>query len=403
MDVDAYVCFIIDKPCSCCFTTHASHTHLHRSTRMSDGFDYVFPAIRGIQAQREYYVSMCPMRLLPRLFHFNEEELSPELRAQRQLNKSRLPELSRYITQNSDNYVFSAITVSIDADVAFEQMNGAAEESRIGLLRVPMTARFIINDGQHRRAAIERALRDKPELGDETIAVVFFLDKGLERCQQMFADLNRYAIRPSKSLGVLYDYRDEVALLAKSLVASSEIFRDVVELEKTSLAPRSRQLFTLSAIYLATRELIADIPETDTVETAKLALGFWETVAAHLDEWKRVRQGELTAGEVRAECIHTHAVVLQALARMGRALLQQHPNGWKRRLSRLNDIDWRRANTSLWEGRALVGGRLSKAHQHVILTANAIKAHLGLALSPEEQEIEEAFKRGISEKQPESG
>ena len=369
---------------------------------MSDGFDYVFPAIRGIQAQREYYVSMCPMRLLPKLFHFNEEELSPELRAQRQLNKSRLPELSRYITQNSENYVFSAITVSIDADVAFEQINGASEESRIGLLRVPMTARFIINDGQHRRAAIERALLDKPELGDETIAVVFFLDKGLERCQQMFADLNRYAIRPSKSLGVLYDYRDEVALLTKTLVANSEVFRDVVELEKTSLAPRSRRLFTLSAIYQATGELIADLPETNTEETAQLALDFWESVAASLDEWKRVRRGELTAGEVRAEFIHTHAVVLQALARMGRTLFQQHPHGWKRRLVRLNSIDWRRANEAIWEGRALVGGRLSKAHQHVILTANAIKAHLGLALSPEEQEIEEAFKRGISEKKTES-
>ena len=134
---------------------------------MSDGFEYVFPAIRGIQAQREYYVSMCPMRLLPKLFHFDEEELSPELRAQRQLNKARVPELSRYIMENFDNYVFSAITVSIDAEVAFERVNGAADESRIGLLRVPMTARFIVNDGQHRRAAIERALRDKPELGDE--------------------------------------------------------------------------------------------------------------------------------------------------------------------------------------------------------------------------------------------
>ena len=58
-----------------------------------------------------------------------------------------------------------------------------------------MDARFIINDGQHRRAAIEMALRDRPELADETISVVFFLDPKLERCQQMFADLNRYAVR----------------------------------------------------------------------------------------------------------------------------------------------------------------------------------------------------------------
>ena len=192
---------------------------------MSTGFEYVFPAIRGIQAQREYYVSMCPMRLLPKLFLFDEEELVPELRAQRQLNKARLPELSRYITQNADNYVFSAITVSVDGEVSFEQLvDDEGESSRIGKLRIPMTARFIINDGQHRRAAIDLALRERPELGDESIAVVFFLDRGLERCQQMFADLNRYAIRPSKSLGILYDYRDETAQLAKALIAKSPVF-----------------------------------------------------------------------------------------------------------------------------------------------------------------------------------
>jgi len=360
---------------------------------MSDGFEYQFPAIRGIQAQREYYVSMCPMRLLPRLFQF-DEELAPELRAQRQLNRARIPELSRYIAENVDNYVFSAITVSIDADVAFAPFAGEGEENRIGILKVPMSARFIINDGQHRRAAIDVALQNNPELGDETIAVVFFLDKGLERCQQMFADLNRYAIRPSSSLSILYDYRDETAQLVKSLIASSDIFRDVVELEKTSLAPRSRRLFTLSAIYHATNELLSGLPETSPEKSADLALEFWEAVAMQMDDWNRVRRGDLTAGEVRADFIHTHSVVLQALARTGRALISRYPKSWQKKTAGLKTIDWRRANSAMWEGRALVGGQLSKAHQNITLTANAIKTQLGLDLSEEEQRVEDAFKRG---------
>ena len=367
-----------------------------KEREMTTGFEYVFPAIRGIQAHREYYVSMCPMRLLPKLFQFDEEELAPQLRAQRHLNKARLPELSRYITENSDNYVFSAITVSIDADVAFEEISGNIEINRVGLLRIPMSARFIINDGQHRRAAIDLALREKPELGDETIAVVFFMDKGLERCQQMFADLNRYAIRPSKSLGILYDYRDETAQLAKALIASSEIFRDVVELEKTSLAPRSRRLFTLSAIYNATSELLADLTITEPEEDAQLALQFWESVASYMKEWEQVRNGKLTAGEVRADFIHTHSVVLQALARAGRALIQRYPKHWQRKLGGLKELNWRRSNSNLWEGRALVGGQLAKAHQNVVLTANAIKTHLGLALTEDEQRVEDAFRRGMN-------
>lgn len=360
---------------------------------MTADFKYVFPAIRGIQARREYYASMCPLRLIPKLFLFDEEEVVPELRAQRHLNKSRVPEMSRYIAENPDDYVFSAITASVDGEVVFEQIADEGEASRVGLLHIPMTARFVINDGQHRRAAIEMALRERPEIGEETIAVVFFLDAGLERCQQMFADLNRYAIRPSKSLGILYDYRDETAEIAKALIAKSPVFRGLVELEKTTLSARSRRLFTLSAIYHATSELLHGIDLEDPQEAAELALSFWEEIAKHMAEWERVRAGRVTAGEIRADYIHTHGVVLQALARAGNALIRRHPEGWSNEIAKVGGIDWRRANVALWEGRALLAGRVSKAQQNVSLTTNAIKTHLGLPLSPEEQRVEDAFRR----------
>ena len=357
---------------------------------MSRGFEYVFPAIQGIQAQREYYVSMCPMRLIPKIFLFNEEELVPELRAQRQLNRVRVPEIARYMVGNTDSYVFSAITASVDVEVAFEPI-GDADNGRIGVLRIPMDAKFIINDGQHRRAAIEMALRDRPELADETIAVVFFLDPKLERCQQMFADLNRYAIRPSSSLGVLYDHRDELALLTKRLVASSPAFKDLVELERTTLSLRSRRLFTLSAIHHATSALLAHLESAEVAERVEKAVDFWETVAENMEEWQLVREGKITAGEVRQDYINSHAVVLQALGRAGQTVLSQTRETLKATLEPLRAIDWRRSNACLWEGRALIGGRVSKAQQSVLLTTNVIKQQLGLDLSPEERRAEDAL------------
>ena len=39
-----------------------------------------------------------------------------------------------------------------------------------------------------------------PDLAKDTVAVVFFKDKGLKKSQQMFSDLNRHAIRPSTSI-----------------------------------------------------------------------------------------------------------------------------------------------------------------------------------------------------------
>ena len=188
------------------------------------GFEYVFPSIRGVQAGREYYISMCPMRLIPRIFLFDEEELKPELRAQRSLNKQRIPEMSRYLLNNPKGYTFSALTASVDGKVKFESLGQADDDRNVGHLHIPMTARFVINDGQHRRAAIEAALQENPDLGDETISVVFFLDVGLKRCQQMFADLNRFAVRPTTSLGLLYDHRDLDAQIAKSVVEQVPVF-----------------------------------------------------------------------------------------------------------------------------------------------------------------------------------
>jgi DNA sulfur modification protein DndB len=361
---------------------------------MDPNFQYIFPAIRGIQAKREYYVSMCPLHLIPKIFIWDEEVLPPELRAQRILNKSRVPEMARYLADGPDNYVFSAITASIDADVTFESLGEEASNNQVGVLRVPMSARFIINDGQHRRAAIEMALHENPDLGNETIAVVFFLDRGLTRCQQMFADLNRYAVRPSRSLGLLYDHRDEMASIAKLVALKSTAFKDVVEMEKSTLSARSRKLFTLSAIYTATSALLNNIETETEEERASLAIEFWNEVDHHVPEWGLVRDRKITAGEVRQDFIHSHGVALHALGKVGNELLRKQPKLWKSKLDKLSGIDWSRSNSDFWEGRALVIGRVSKANQSVVLTTNILKKQLAMKLKPEEQEIEDSFLRG---------
>lgn len=354
---------------------------------MDRAFEYVFPAIRGVQAKRPFYVSMCPLRLIPRLFLFNEAELVPELRAQRQLNKQRLPEIARYIADNRDSYVFSAITASVDADVRFEPHEGSTD---LGILHIPMDARFIINDGQHRRAAIEMALAKCPDLGDESISVVFFLDRGLERCQQMFADLNRYAIRPSTSLNVLYDHRDHRARLAKLIVDGLPDLKPLVDLEKSNLSKGARHLVTLSALFTATSTLIDghDLEEQDEEE---VVLGFWRAVFDELDEWRRVASGEITAGAFRSDFLYGQAVVLDALGRVGNGLVLD-PRPWSDKLAGLGRISWRRDDPS-WEGRAMVGGVVSKGRQSVVLTAAAIKSALGLELAADERRAEEALGR----------
>lgn len=337
---------------------------------------------------------MCPLRLIPKIFLFDEDELSPELRAQRMLNKGRLPALTKYVLDNPEDYVFSALTASVDGDMDFESAGVDGTAFRTGQLRIPMASRFLINDGQHRRAAIELALKENPDLGDETIAVVFFHDAGLARSQQMFADLNRHAVRPARSIGVLYDHRDGEAQIARTVAGRSAVFKGYVEMEKSNLSARSRKMFTLSALYYGTQALLQGL-DVEPKEGADLAQSYWEAVDKLLPEWAAVRTRELSASEMRRDFIHSHGIALHALGRIGNSLLRDStaPSKWKRRLTPLKKVDWSRSNGD-WEGRAIVGGRVSKSHQNVTLTVNYLRNHLGLGLSPEERRVEDAYLRG---------
>ena len=215
-----------------------------------------FFGIRGTQANTEYYVCMVPLSVLSKLFIFSDSELPPSIRSQRILNKARIPEMKRYILQNRDSYVFSALTASVDGDIVFKPIDGIEQHRALGEIEISINNRIVINDGQHRKAAIDAALAECPELRYEDIAVVLFPDTGLKRSQQMFSDLNRYAIRPTKSINILYDQRDPFSAMICNIVEDLPMFGKWVDKEKASVSNRSRALFTLSGIYGSSQDLV---------------------------------------------------------------------------------------------------------------------------------------------------
>ena len=359
-----------------------------------ESYEYVFTALRGRQAGREYYVAMCPMKLVPKIFLFLEEEIPAELRSQRTLNKSRIPEIANYIINNQTNYIFSSITASVDGEVRFEQisLNGEKIED-VGKLRITMDSRFIINDGQHRRAAIEQALAECPELGDETISVVFFIDVGLKNTQQMFADLNKHSVRPTRSIGILYDHRDPLSALARTLIEKVGVFRNLTEIEKTNISNRSTKLFTLSSIFQGTVSLLRKSQNSKEVskKDVSLAIGFWENVCSNMKDWQLAAEKSVSTHELRQDYIHSHALAMHAIGRLGASLLSTANKDYKKELKKLQKIDWARKNKALWEGRAMIAGKISKSHNSVILTTNHLKNTFRLKLTPEEKKVEQEY------------
>ena len=334
---------------------------------------YSFAAIRGVQAGRAYYVAMVPLKTVGRLFRFNEDELPPQLRAQRELNKGRIPAIARYLTDNAREYVLSALSATVDGALRFDAVPG---ERSVGTLTVDMTAMIVINDGQHRRAGIVEALRERPTLGDETIAVTLFPDEGLERSQQMFVDLNQHGVKPARSLRLYYDGRDEGAQLTRAVAAAIPLFRDLTDFTRTNLPAGSRKLFTFSSLHTATAALVADAALAATAEDPSAAVNFWQDVIGNMSDWIAAGRREVSTADLRRETIHAHGVALEAIAIAGARAINERPDKWRSSLEGLRDIDWSRDNAQLWEGRALVNGRVNRSRTSVLLTAELISRTL---------------------------
>ncbi len=350
-------------------------------------FVYRFPVVRGVQAKREYFIAMVPLKMIPKLFPPEEEYVPPEFRAQRKLNEIRIPVISKYILENRENYVFSALAASIDGYFKF----CPSEFPDVGVLEISMDAKILINDGQHRKAAILEAISEDESLLNETISVVFFEDQGLARSQQMFTDLNKHAVKTSNSIAELYDSRDELAVYTRSVVSKIKFLDTYTDKEKDILGKYSSNLFTLNTFYVANKKVISG--NVITIDTEAFLLHFWQAVTKNIVQWNELQKKEISKVDLRENYIVTQAIVIQALGRIGNVFLSQPEFDIEKTLRGLKKIDWKR-NAECWQLRAIkANGRMISGETAVLLTANVIKQELGLPLTPDEAEREEKFLR----------
>ena len=334
---------------------------------------------------------MCSFATIYNHFKFNDDpQIPPNMRAQRKLRQSRIPEITNYIINNPKDYILSSITVSVGSKISFSPAPGPGEGGRMGTIIIPIDAPILINDGQHRSAAIKSAYQQRPEMGNEKMSVVFFEDKGLHKSQQMFADLNKHAVKPTRSLGILYDHRDTFARFIVSLANDVEVFRGRTEMEKTSISNRSTKFFTLNGIADATRYLLRIKTKTIPADKQQLAKDYWAEVAKNIPEWNLLNEKKVSPSELRVNYVHAHTNVLNALGMVGYVLTTQ-PDPWKSKLKGLQKVRWER-DDPIWEGKLVIDGRMLKTNLGIKKAAEVILAGCGVDKTLDEFEGQKSQK-----------
>jgi DNA sulfur modification protein DndB len=318
------------------------------------------PATRGHMGKTEYFTANFRLGLIDKLFTYDPEdmaELPIEQRTQRALKKGRVPEIADYIL-NNDDYIFSSITVSVDA----EELEFVPSEidPNVGILKLPMEANWIVNDGQHRVAGIVEAIRHSPSLRSDTISVVILPDEGLERSQQIFSDLNRTVVKTSKSIDILFDHRSPINRITNTVVERVSLFAGKTDKERVSLSVRSAAFATLSSVQVATAGLFAHVDEKDLESNydthESLAVEFWEHVTTMVEPWAEIASGVTKPSEARGTYLSSYAILIAAIGAVGGSAISSDSD-WKELLAPLKDIDFRKDNDE-WQGYCMAGNEV---------------------------------------------
>jgi len=188
----------------------------------------------------------------------------------------------------------------------------------------------------------------------------------------------------------IFDDRGDWMAITRQTIDEVGVFTGRVDMTKTALSNRSRNLFTFSAIHQANIQLLGDRKQFSVAERGETAVQFWNTVAANMPDWQAVCAEKIPPADYRTEFVCAHGIALAGLARLGRSLLAEFPKTWPAKLKKLRTINWRRNNATTWEGRAMLAGRLSKSSTCVVLTGNVLKQTLGVPLNEYESDVQAA-------------
>ena len=159
--------------------------------------------------------------------------------------------------------------------------------------------------------------------------------------------------------------------LANAALSHFTKFTGLIEMNRASLAPRSRNLFTLTAIANAASHFIADVATGNLDEDAKLVAEFLESLSNVFPVWNEVAKGEEKSAVAREQFIHSNAGGITAIAIVANTWLKQG-DSWKSKIENFKKIDWLKSNGDLWEGSILVNGAITKKREGIELAANRI-------------------------------
>ncbi|MEW2284781.1 DNA sulfur modification protein DndB [Streptomyces sp. NPDC047841] len=349
-------------------------------------------AIRAKMGSTPYYVTTMKVSDLVQIARpasEQEEWATTGLteRLQRELNDTRVrTEIAPYLANSPDRF-FGAIILLLDSDEEpeFEPLSEVAKslpkayrstmgKDSFGFLTIDSGERIIL-DGQHRFAALREVFITRnvegeyvKDVGDDEVTVIIVPRISTQHTRKIFNKVNRYAKNTSRGDNILTSEDDGFAILTRRLAddggplaGKNHKGESLVNYKNNTIAERSTQLTTLSAIYETVRIIAEHYDMADELNEKKTHVrpsedtldqgyehveGWWATVLDGMPKLKYGRDNTKLLPELRAKEADygllfkpaTHIVLFQALSQ----ILKADPNlTLEEAVDRTYQLDWK--------------------------------------------------------------
>lgn len=228
------------------------------------------PALRAKMGVWIYYISTLSFNDIAKYVSPINNELHSSSLLSEMIQRSitdNYKSIAHYL-ETQDEHFFNALILAVyDGNPEWNEIRIEGEDGRdiydLGLLSLNGEEKIFPVDGQHRVEGIKQAIKKKPELGEDRIAVIFVGHSkdeiGMQRTRRMFSTLNRYAKPVSMRDIIALDEDDIVAIASRDLIDNTKLFSDDKILDSKSKAiPESNTKAFTSIIqyYDCNKELL---------------------------------------------------------------------------------------------------------------------------------------------------
>lgn len=213
---------------------------------------FELPCTVSMQGKLSIIMLSVPFRMLKRFVAYNNTGHVLE-RSQREINPLRVRKLVQYLMDahhTEQPFIIPPLIANSNRHIEIELVGNSC----IGTARLPMDAELDFFDGQHRCAAI---IEYSAHIDDgSSVMVMLTQEIPLQQRQQFFSDINNNAAKPSATISMAYNSRDQLTSQLLSMFSTHNVFAEITDFEHNTVPSGSDYLVSFKPLCDATAKFV---------------------------------------------------------------------------------------------------------------------------------------------------